>query len=95
VSVSSFVELSPEGHTATIGYMARLPDVGPRDSRDESDGTMGATMTEIRTVGYESASLEQFVAALVAADVHGVIDIRELPLSRRRGFSKGVLRQRL
>jgi hypothetical protein len=52
-------------------------------------------MTEIRTVGYESASLEQFVAALVAADVHGVIDIRELPLSRRRGFSKGVLRQRL
>lgn len=43
------------------------------------------------TVGYEGRSLEELVAALHAAGVERLIDVRELPLSRRRGFSKTAL----
>jgi uncharacterized protein (DUF488 family) len=52
-------------------------------------------MVALRTVGYENTSLEQFVCSLLAADVEHVIDIRELPLSRRKGFSKTALREEL
>lgn len=48
------------------------------------------------TIGYEMhrepASL---VAALQAAGVERLVDVRELPLSRRRGFSKTALAQTL
>jgi len=44
------------------------------------------------TVGYEGRSLEDFVALLQAEGVRRVVDVRELPLSRREGFSKTPLR---
>jgi uncharacterized protein (DUF488 family) len=47
------------------------------------------------TVGYSGRSVEQFLEALRAAGVSRVIDVRELPLSRRRGFSKSALRAAL
>ena len=43
------------------------------------------------TIGYEGRELDEFLAILAANDVERVIDIRELPLSRRRGFSKTPL----
>jgi uncharacterized protein (DUF488 family) len=43
------------------------------------------------TIGYERASLPQLVAALQAAKVKALIDVRELPNSRRAGFSKRIL----
>lgn len=43
------------------------------------------------TVGYEGRSLDEFVADLLEAGVRRVIDVRELPLSRRKGFSKTKL----
>ncbi len=46
----------------------------------------------IFTIGYEAATLPDFVAALKAAGVGQVIDVRALPLSRRPGFSKTPLR---
>jgi uncharacterized protein (DUF488 family) len=51
-------------------------------------------MTSIRifTIGYEGATLPEFLAALRAAGVSQVIDVRALPLSRRPGFSKTPLR---
>lgn len=45
----------------------------------------------IVTIGYEGASLSDFLAALRTAGVDHVLDIRELPISRRRGFSKTAL----
>jgi uncharacterized protein (DUF488 family) len=45
----------------------------------------------LRTIGYEGASLAQFVSTLRSAGVTLLIDVRELPLSRRRGFSKTPL----
>ncbi len=47
------------------------------------------------TLGYEGLALDQMIAMLLANKVDRVIDIRELPLSRRRGFSKTPLGEAL
>lgn len=49
----------------------------------------------IFTIGYEGATMGEFVAALQAAGVERVIDVRALPLSRRPGFSRSPLRAAL
>lgn len=49
----------------------------------------------IFTIGYEGATVPEFVSALEAAGVERVIDVRALPLSRRPGFSKSPLRAAL
>jgi uncharacterized protein (DUF488 family) len=45
-------------------------------------------MTVLMTIGYEGATQEDFVAALRAAQVSILLDVREAPVSRRPGFSK-------
>lgn len=47
------------------------------------------------TIGYSGRSVEDFVRALKRARVDRVVDVRELPLSRRRGFSKTKLGEAL
>jgi uncharacterized protein (DUF488 family) len=49
----------------------------------------------IFTIGYEGATVGEFLAALRKAAVERVIDVRALPLSRRPGFSKTPLRAAL
>jgi uncharacterized protein (DUF488 family) len=49
----------------------------------------------IFTIGYEGATVSEFVAALQNAGVERVIDVRALPLSRRPGFSKSPLKAAL
>jgi len=49
----------------------------------------------IFTIGYEAATVTEFLAALKKAGVERVIDVRALPLSRRPGFSKSPLRAAL
>jgi len=49
----------------------------------------------IFTIGYEGATVGDFLAALQKAGVERVIDVRALPLSRRPGFSKTPLRSAL
>lgn len=49
----------------------------------------------IFTIGYEGATMDEFLTALQAAGVQRVIDVRALPLSRRPGFSKSPLRTAL
>jgi len=44
------------------------------------------------TIGYEGSELEDFVAVLKSAEVDLLVDVRDLPLSRKRGFSKNSLR---
>ncbi|MBO9622806.1 MAG: DUF488 domain-containing protein [Sphingomonas sp.] len=45
----------------------------------------------IFTIGYEATTMGEFLAALKAAGVERLIDVRALPLSRRPGFSKNIL----
>ena len=42
------------------------------------------------TLGYEGLTIEAFIARLQAAQVKTVVDVRELPLSRKKGFSKST-----
>ncbi len=50
------------------------------------------TAQRIFTIGYEAATMGDFLAALKSAGVERVIDVRALPLSRRPGFSRTPLR---
>lgn len=49
----------------------------------------------IATIGYEAASPTAFDEALMAAGVDVVVDVRAVAVSRRKGFSKTVLANRL
>ena len=46
---------------------------------------------DLYTIGYEKARLADVVAALSAAGVAALIDVRDRPISRRPGFSKRQL----
>lgn len=48
-------------------------------------------MRTLFTIGYEGASLDDFLATLQAGGITHVMDVREFPQSRRAGFSKNVL----
>jgi uncharacterized protein (DUF488 family) len=45
----------------------------------------------IFTIGYEGATQADLIAALRAAGVARVIDVRAVPMSRKPGFSKNIL----
>lgn len=47
--------------------------------------------TKLFTIGYEGRELDELLAILRAHDVDRLLDVRQLPLSRRRGFSKTPL----
>jgi uncharacterized protein (DUF488 family) len=46
----------------------------------------------ILTIGYERLGFADFLDAIAEAGVETLIDVRELPNSRRAGFSKGNLK---
>lgn len=48
-------------------------------------------MKRLFTIGYEGANLEEFLTTLGNARIDVLLDIRELPMSRRKGFSKNAL----
>ena len=50
---------------------------------------------QLFTIGYEGADIDSFIDTLARANVTHVIDIRDLPASRRRDFSKNILCQHL
>jgi uncharacterized protein (DUF488 family) len=47
------------------------------------------------TIGYEGATQAELIGTLQKAGVRRVIDVRAVPLSRKPGFSKNVLRNGL
>src|SRR4051794_3283563 len=49
----------------------------------------------LMTVGYEGRDAGELCEQLRRSSVDVLVDVRELPLSRRRGFSKSALRERL
>lgn len=51
--------------------------------------------TALFTIGYEGRQLDEFLVILSANKIDRLIDVRELPLSRRRGFSKTPLAKAL
>jgi uncharacterized protein (DUF488 family) len=49
----------------------------------------------IFTIGYESRDIEKFIARLKMHGVRQIIDVREKPISRKKGFSKTALQKKL
>jgi|Deesub1362B_J571_1020462.scaffolds.fasta_scaffold01956_3 uncharacterized protein YeaO (DUF488 family)/bifunctional DNA-binding transcriptional regulator/antitoxin component of YhaV-PrlF toxin-antitoxin module len=49
----------------------------------------------VYTIGYEGKDIEEFIEDLIENGVERLIDVRELPLSRKNGFSKNSLRKAL
>lgn len=50
---------------------------------------------QLATIGYEGATLVDFISTLLEAGVEQVVDVREIAQSRRPGFSKTALRTAL
>ncbi len=48
-------------------------------------------MKKLFTIGYEGAAPDDFMRALKVARIDVLLDVRELPISRRKGFSKTAL----
>lgn len=76
--------------------------VGRRDSLCGATSAAGtlrpvtATSTKhLYTLGYEGFDIATFVARARAAGVATIVDVRELPLSRKKGFSKSGFREAL
>jgi uncharacterized protein (DUF488 family) len=55
-----------------------------------SEFKKGGPMT-VFTIGYEGLDIEMFMQLLAQHGIDTIVDIRELPLSRKRGFSKNAL----
>ncbi len=73
-------------------YMAGdRPFTSGVDGFVEAIWSISGMTTLIHTIGYEATTMTDFIAALQAAGVRRVIDVRALPLSRRPGFSKTSL----
>jgi uncharacterized protein (DUF488 family) len=49
----------------------------------------------IYTIGYAGRTPDELIRILLSAGVTRVVDVRELPLSRRKGFSKTALGEAL
>jgi len=49
----------------------------------------------IFTIGYTGFTLQEFIAKLTDSGVECLIDTREIPISRKKGFSKTALRENL
>jgi uncharacterized protein (DUF488 family) len=50
---------------------------------------------ELYTAGYEGRQIDSFIADLRVHKIARVIDVREIPISRKPGFSKSSLRAKL
>ena len=47
------------------------------------------------TIGYEGINIETFISILNNHSINCLLDVRELPLSRKPGFSKNTLEKKL
>ncbi|NOV21222.1 DUF488 domain-containing protein [Ensifer adhaerens] len=52
-------------------------------------------MKTVYTIGYEGTDIARFVKTLTAVGVEAVADVRAVPQSRKKGFSKNSLREHL
>lgn len=52
-------------------------------------------VTALYTFGYEGLTIDAFIDRLRQARVQLIVDVRELPLSRKKGFSKTAFREAL
>lgn len=57
----------------------------------QAGGKLKSDAKELFTIGYEGLSFEKYINQLINHDVRLLCDVRNNPLSRKFGFSKGML----
>lgn len=86
--------------TDPCGSQWTFPDdacgIGDAGSSDGGPAVFGETQDwRFYTIGYEGRTIDIFVEKLKRKGITRLIDVRERPLSRKKGFSKNALRDRL
>jgi len=66
-------------------------DIGLKRIKKGGETTWFLENDAIFTIGYEGLSIEQFIKKLKDSNIQQLIDVREIALSRKNGFSKGIL----
>ena len=56
---------------------------------------MNSRAITVYTIGYEGSSIDDFIDTLIDVEIEHVIDVRDVPVSRKPGFSKSTLCERL
>ena len=92
--------MQPTEAADACGQQWRFPDGVCGTSRDQpSDDHLtdaeDAYKWRFYTIGYEGRTIDKFVDKLKRRGITRLIDVRERPLSRKKGFSKNALRERL
>lgn len=85
VCESKGLKAGDEMHITTDGEVISMTK---HDYEIEEDNEKCHT---VFTIGYEGRTPEKFIARLKMNGVKQVIDVREIPLSRKKGFSKKAL----
>ena len=57
----------------------------------ESSLLVNSVPAHLYTFGYEGFDIDSFISRLQTVGVETIVDVRELPLSRKKGFSKTAL----
>ena len=68
---------------------------GIPQGRSSVNGRQAKPRVQLFTIGYEGKTIHSFLDRLAGAEVQVVVDVRELPLSRKPGFSKSRLHETL
>jgi len=50
---------------------------------------------DVYTIGYEGKSIDQFIQILKDNEINTILDVRAVPISRKKGFSKNPLSEHL
>lgn len=106
-SIKNILERHPSGLTWTqIRDKLNLPqkfpnnqwvgrlrkDIGLKKIKMGENAYWNFEYNTIYTIGYEGETIEKFVKKLKDSNIQQLIDVRELPLSRKNGFSKELLK---
>jgi hypothetical protein len=88
VTTAKIVRAAPGSRAAAPDSRAAAPDsrAAAPDSRAAAPDSRAAT--PVATIGYEGATMDRVLAALVQARVEVLVDVRAVASSRRPGFSK-------
>ncbi len=70
-------------------------DIGLKRIRRGKEMIWNLENDTIYTIGYEGLDIQQFIIKLKNSNIQQLIDVREIALSRKNGFSKGILESEL
>jgi hypothetical protein len=82
-----------------VEEISKNVDFSELSGRSENQKTIkvkgNSTVNQILTIGYEGREIDELIDRLKIFNISRLIDVREIPISRKKGFSKTALKKRL